>query len=153
MTSSWSFIRQSHISVAAPATWSSAKSAYRNTHFTLCHLHNYVSLQEHRPVTYLLLCSQVAVGRSCDLHAKREMPAELWCEPLRKRLLWRTKRIWILEETLLGWGVNGIGSMSFPTKSLGFSGDVTVQLEVEWNCWLQDWGRLSIYRNLLKSKP
>jgi hypothetical protein len=81
---------------------------------------------------YLFLCILVATGRSCDLHGKREIPAEFLCEPL----LWRTKGRWILGETLLGWGVNGIGSMSFPAKSLGFSGDVTIQLEMEWDCWL-----------------
>jgi len=41
------------------------------------------------------------------------------------------KKMDLRGEKLLGWGVNGIGSMSFPTKSLGFSGDVTVQLETE----------------------
>jgi hypothetical protein len=43
----------------------------------------------------------------------------------------KNKKKMDLRETLLGWGVNGIGSMSFPTKSLGFRSDVTIQLETE----------------------
>jgi hypothetical protein len=43
----------------------------------------------------------------------------------------KNKKKMDLGGNLLGCGVKGIGSMSFPAKSLGFSGDVTLQLQME----------------------